>query len=58
MADGEKISSVIDNLIDNILKFTRQKNKAYISVYKTENTVVAKFENICISYELQSAVYY
>lgn len=45
-ADGKKMSRVISNLINNILKYTMKNTRVFISVYEENDEVVMEFKNI------------
>ncbi len=45
-ADGRKMSRVISNLINNILKYTMKNTRVFISAYEESGEVVMEFKNI------------
>lgn len=45
-ADGKKMSRVIGNLINNILKYTMKNTRVFISVYEENDEVIMEFKNI------------
>ncbi len=45
-ADGKKMSRVISNLINNILKYTMKNTRVFISAYEENGEVVMEFKNI------------
>ncbi len=45
-ADGRKMSRVISNLINNILKYTMKNTRVFISAYEENGEVVMEFKNI------------
>ncbi|WP_078553824.1 sensor histidine kinase [Bacillus alkalicellulosilyticus] len=49
--DGQKLWRVFDNLIGNILKYSLENTRVYISVEDTKNSVIITFKNIS-KYEL------
>ena len=46
VADGRKMSRVIGNLIENILKYTLKNTRVFILGYEENKTVCAEFKNI------------
>ncbi len=45
-ADGRKMSRVISNLINNILKYTMKNTRVFITAYEENGEVVMEFKNI------------
>ena len=45
-ADGKKMSRVISNLIDNILKYTMKNTRVFISAFEKDGDAVMEFKNI------------
>ena len=45
-ADGRKISRVVNNLINNILKYSMKNTRVFISAYENSGMVVVEFKNI------------
>lgn len=45
-ADGRKMSRVIGNLIGNILKYSMEKTRAFITVNEKDGDIVMEFKNI------------
>ncbi len=45
-ADGRKISRVVNNLINNILKYSLKNTRAFISAYEKDEFIIAEFKNI------------
>ncbi len=45
-ADGRKMSRVISNLINNILKYTMKNTRVFISAFEENGEVVMEFKNI------------
>jgi len=45
-ADGRKMSRVIGNLINNILKYTMKNTRVFISAFEENGEVVMEFKNI------------
>lgn len=52
LADGRKMSRVIGNLISNILKYTMQNTRVFISAFEKDNEVIVEFKNIA-SYPME-----
>ncbi|KMY52072.1 sensor histidine kinase [Peribacillus loiseleuriae] len=55
IVDGQKIWRVFDNLIGNILKYSMEQTRVYISVEKMNNQAVITFKNVT-KYELGDSV--
>lgn len=53
-ADGRKMSRVISNLISNILKYTMQNTRVFISAFEKDGEIVIEFKNIA-SYPMDFA---
>lgn len=51
VVDGQKIWRVFDNLIGNILKYSLEKTRVYITMKQDGNSVIVTFKNIA-KYEL------
>jgi signal transduction histidine kinase len=51
MVDGQKLWRVFDNLIGNILKYSLEHSRVYISIRSVENQAVLTFKNVS-KYEL------
>ncbi len=45
-ADGRKLSRVISNLISNILKYTMNNTRVFITVFERDSEVIIEFKNI------------
>lgn len=45
-ADGRKMSRVVSNLINNILKYTMKNTRVFISAYEKNDEIVMEFKNI------------
>lgn len=45
-ADGRKMSRVISNLISNILKYTINNTRVFITVFERDSEVIIEFKNI------------
>lgn len=45
-ADGRKLSRVISNLIDNVLKYTMKNTRVFVSVKAEYSNAVVKFKNV------------
>ena len=45
-ADGRKMSRVVSNLINNILKYTMKNTRVFITAFEKEGNVVIEFKNI------------
>lgn len=45
-ADGRKMSRVISNLVNNILKYTMKNTRVFITLYEEKGDVVMEFKNI------------
>lgn len=45
-ADGKKLSRVFENLIQNILKYSMEKSRVYVSLTVREDKAYAEFKNI------------
>ena len=45
-ADGRKMSRVLSNLINNILKYTMKNTRVFISAYEKDGNVEIEFKNI------------
>lgn len=45
-ADGRKMSRVLNNLIDNVLKYTLKNTRVFITVSENNGEVVTEFKNI------------
>lgn len=45
-ADGKKLSRVINNLTENILKYAMKNTRVFISVFEKNGDIVAEFKNI------------
>lgn len=45
-ADGRKMSRVISNLINNILKYTMKNTRVFITASEKDNEIVLEFKNI------------
>ncbi len=46
LADGRKLSRVIHNLIDNILKYSLKGTRVFVTAYEDNEEVVMEFKNI------------
>lgn len=46
MVDGKKLWRVFDNLIGNILKYSLENTRVYISLVQEQNDVVITFKNV------------
>ena len=46
MADGRKMSRVISNLVNNILKYSMKNTRAFISAFEKGNEIIIEFKNI------------
>jgi signal transduction histidine kinase len=55
LVDGQKLWRVFDNLIGNILKYSLENTRVYISVKTTPNQIVMTFKNVT-KYELGDTV--
>ncbi|MBA9028001.1 HAMP domain-containing sensor histidine kinase [Peribacillus huizhouensis] len=55
VVDGQKIWRVFDNLIGNILKYSMEQTRVYISVEKMNSQAVITFKNVT-KYELGDSV--
>lgn len=51
LVDGKKMWRVFDNLIGNILKYSLENTRVYISLAKEQNNVIISFKNVS-KYEL------
>lgn len=51
-ADGRKMSRVISNLINNILKYTMKNTRVFITAFERDNEVIMEFKNIA-SYPME-----
>lgn len=45
-ADGRKMSRVVSNLINNILKYTMKNTRVFITAFEKEGNVIIEFKNI------------
>ena len=45
-ADGRKMSRVVSNLINNILKYTLKNTRVFITAFEKEGNVIIEFKNI------------
>ncbi len=52
LADGRKMSRVIANLINNILKYTMKNTRVFISAFSKDNEIIMEFKNIA-SYPME-----
>lgn len=52
LADGRKISRVVGNLINNILKYSLKNTRAFITVFEKQEEVIIEFKNIA-SYPME-----
>lgn len=55
MVDGRKMWRVFDNIISNILKYSLENTRVYISIKETDNYVMISFKNIS-KYELEENI--
>lgn len=46
MADGKKMSRVLGNIINNIIKYSMKNTRVYIRAYESDKKVVMEFKNI------------
>ncbi|WP_456279057.1 histidine kinase dimerization/phospho-acceptor domain-containing protein [Bacillus sp. AK128] len=53
--DGQKLSRVLENLIGNVVKYSLENTRAYISIVENENQVTITFKNIT-KYELSENI--
>ncbi|MCC3357883.1 sensor histidine kinase [Bacillus sp. REN16] len=51
LVDGQKMWRVFDNLIGNIIKYSLEHTRVYISTYTSENLAIITFKNVS-KYEL------
>ncbi len=51
MADGRKLSRVVENLLGNILKYAMENSRVYIDIKQQDGKCVMEFKNIS-SYEM------
>ena len=52
LSDGRKMSRVIGNLINNILKYTMKNTRVFISAFSKDNEIIMEFKNIA-SYPME-----
>lgn len=55
IVDGQKLWRVFDNLITNILKYSMENTRVYISINREENKAVIVFKNVT-KYELSEEI--
>lgn len=55
MVDGRKMWRVFDNIISNILKYSLENTRVYISTKETDNNIIISFKNIS-KYELEENI--
>lgn len=51
-ADGRKMSRVVNNLINNILKYTMKNTRVFITAFEKDGEVIMEFKNIA-SYPME-----